>query len=62
MSVLGYGFATPPGAAERLVPQTGVPVIYVRVAFRGGTPEISPNNRTFSALARSGASARPTWR
>ncbi len=31
-------------------------VIYVRVAFREGSPEISPNNRTFSALARSGLS------
>lgn len=34
----------------------GEPVIYVRVAFRDGTPEISPSNRTFSALARSGLS------
>lgn len=33
----------------------GVPVIFVRVAFRDGTPEVSPRNRTFSALA--GASA-----
>ncbi|MDQ1541598.1 MAG: hypothetical protein QOH29_2324 [Actinomycetota bacterium] len=31
-----------------------VPVIYVRVAFRSGTPEISPRNRTFSALASGG--------
>jgi nicotinamidase-related amidase len=32
----------------------GLPVIYVRVAFRPGMPEISPRNRAFSA-ARSGA-------
>jgi nicotinamidase-related amidase len=29
----------------------GVPVIYVRVAFRPGTPEVSPHNQTFSRLA-----------
>ncbi len=26
----------------------GVPVIFVRIAFRDGTPEVSPRNRTFS--------------
>lgn len=26
------------------------PVVYVRVAFRPGTPEVSPRNKTFSAL------------
>lgn len=31
-----------------------VPVIYVRVAFREGAPEISARNRRFSTLARSG--------
>lgn len=31
-----------------------VPVIYVTVSFRPGAPEISPNNRTFSALAAAG--------
>jgi nicotinamidase-related amidase len=30
-----------------------LPVIYVRVAFREGTPEVSPKNKTFSALAGS---------
>ena len=29
----------------------GVPVIFVRVAFRPGFPEVSPTNRSFSALA-----------
>jgi nicotinamidase-related amidase len=33
----------------------GVPVIYVRVAFRAGAPEVSPHNLTFSRLAGSGA-------
>jgi nicotinamidase-related amidase len=32
-----------------------VPVIFVRVAFRHGYPEVSPTNRTFSALADAGA-------
>jgi nicotinamidase-related amidase len=30
---------------------TGAPVIYVRIAFRGGGAEISPRNRIFSALS-----------
>jgi nicotinamidase-related amidase len=29
----------------------GVPVVYVRVAFREGVPEASPRNKIFSALA-----------
>jgi nicotinamidase-related amidase len=37
------------GAAAR---EAGVPVIFVRVAFRDGTPEVSPNNQTFANLAR----------
>jgi nicotinamidase-related amidase len=32
----------------------GVPVIFVRVAFRDGMPEVSPNNQIFSNLARTG--------
>jgi len=32
----------------------GVPVVYVRVAFRDGTPEVSPNNKTFSAVRERG--------
>jgi nicotinamidase-related amidase len=31
----------------------GVPVIFVRVAFRDGAPEASPRNRSFSTLAAS---------
>jgi nicotinamidase-related amidase len=34
--------------------QVGMPVIYVRLAFRPGWPEVSKRNVTFSALARSG--------
>ena len=33
----------------------GVTVVYVRVAFRAGHPEISPRNRTFAALRDAGA-------
>lgn len=33
--------------------RAGVTVVYVRVAFRAGLPEISPNNRAFSALSSS---------
>jgi nicotinamidase-related amidase len=39
------------GAAARA---HGVPVIYVRVAFREGCPEVSANNQAFSAIAGSG--------
>ncbi len=34
----------------------GVPVIYVRVAFRPGFPEVSPRNRSFSAIKERSAS------
>lgn len=32
-----------------------VPVIYVRVAFRQGLPEISPRNKSFSAIKQQGS-------
>jgi nicotinamidase-related amidase len=32
--------------------EAGVPVIFVRVAFRPGFPEVSPANRSFSAIAK----------
>jgi nicotinamidase-related amidase len=32
----------------------GVPVIFVRVGFRDGTPETSPRNKSFSAVAARG--------
>ena len=34
--------------------RSGTPVIYVKVAFRPGYPEISPRNKTFSGLTKSG--------
>jgi len=37
--------------------QSGMRVIYVVVAFRPGFPEISPNNKVFSALKASGGIA-----
>lgn len=37
--------------------QSGMRVIYVVVAFRNGFPEISPNNKVFSALKASGGIA-----
>jgi nicotinamidase-related amidase len=43
------------GRATVAARAAGVPVIYVRVAFRPGTPEISARNRTFAAIASSGA-------
>jgi nicotinamidase-related amidase len=32
----------------------GIPVVFVRVAFRAGHPEVSPDNRMFSALSERG--------
>lgn len=32
----------------------GVPVLFVRVAFRDGHPEVSPSNRSFTALRERG--------
>jgi len=32
----------------------GLLVVFVRVAFRQGLPEVSPKNKTFSAIAQSG--------
>ena len=46
-----------PGVLDRLAEglaaarNAGVPVIFVRVAFRPSFPEVSPTNRSFSALA-----------
>jgi nicotinamidase-related amidase len=43
-------------AAEALAAarSAGIPVFFVRVAFREGHPEVSPRNRTFSAIAGAG--------
>ncbi len=42
------------GRATSAARAAGVPVIYVRVAFRPGAPEISRRNKSFSALAGGG--------
>jgi nicotinamidase-related amidase len=42
------------GRAVSAARAAGVPVIYVRVAFRPGAPEISGRNRSFAALAATG--------
>jgi hypothetical protein len=34
--------------------EAGIAVIYVRVAFRAGNPEVSPRNRSFAALTHAG--------
>lgn len=41
-------------AATTAARAAGIPVIYVRVAFRPDAPEISMRNRSFAALAGSG--------
>lgn len=40
----------PTSAAIAAARATAIPVIYVRVAFRPGYPEISPRNKSFSAI------------
>lgn len=37
-----------------------IPVIYVRVAFRPGYPEISPNNKSFSVIKQQQSSMMPS--
>jgi nicotinamidase-related amidase len=39
------------GRAVSAARSGGVPVVYVRVAFREGAPEISPRNQTFATFA-----------
>lgn len=41
-------------AAVAAARKASVPVIYVRVAFRDGAPEINPRNRIFSRVAGAG--------
>lgn len=44
----------PLASAVAAARKASVPVIFVRVAFRDGAPEISPRNRTFSRIAGAG--------
>ena len=50
----GEAVARRAGEAAGAARAAGVPVILVRVAFRPGHPEVSPSNRTFSALRDAG--------
>jgi nicotinamidase-related amidase len=43
------------GAALDAGREAGSTIVYVKIGFRPGHPEISPRNRTFSGLASSGA-------
>jgi nicotinamidase-related amidase len=40
--------------AAKAARAAGIPVMFVRVAFRPGYPEISPSNQSFSAAAQAG--------
>ncbi len=48
------GYLSRLGSAIGTARSTGLPVIYVVVGFREGHPEISPRNKTFSAIAGTG--------
>lgn len=41
------------GRATNAARLAGIPVIYVRIAFRPGSPEVNPRNRHFSRLVAS---------
>jgi len=45
------------GRAAAAARSAGVPVVYVRIAFRPNVPEISRRNRSFAAFTKSGAFA-----
>lgn len=46
------GILTPFQEAIRASRSADIPVIYVRVAFRDGFPEVSPKNKSFSAISK----------
>ena len=48
------GYLERVGAAVAAARGAGVPVVYVRVMFRPGHPEISPRNKIFAAIAGGG--------
>lgn len=57
--VESFGDTSTLDAARRAVDaarEAGVLVVYVRVGFREGCPEVSADNRTFAAIASRGAS------
>ena len=43
--------------AAKAARTTGIPVMFVRVAFRPGYPEVAESNASFSALAAQGGDA-----
>jgi nicotinamidase-related amidase len=45
------------GRAVKAARASGVPVMFVRVAFRPGFPEVSGSNKSFSALTQAGGDA-----
>jgi nicotinamidase-related amidase len=51
----GDAVLEPAARAIAAARDAGLPVIYVRVAFRAGHPEVSPRNRAFGALRDAGA-------
>lgn len=51
------GYLARVGRAIGAARAAGIPVIYVVVGFRTGHPEVSPRNKSFSALAGAGAGA-----
>jgi Isochorismatase family len=51
----GDAVLEPIGRAIAAARETGVPVVYVRVGFRPGAPEVSPRNRVFRAVRDAGA-------
>ena len=54
----GDAVLEPAARAIAAAREAGVPVIYVRVAFRAGHPEVNPRNRAFGALRDAGAMAQ----
>lgn len=48
------GYLARLGTALDAARRAGVGVIYVTVAFRAGYPEVSPRNKSFSAVAGAG--------
>jgi nicotinamidase-related amidase len=51
----GDGVLDPIERAIAAARGAGVPVVYVRIGFRPGYPEVAASNQNFSALAASGA-------
>ncbi len=57
VSQVGDEVLEPIGRAIAAARRHGVPIVFVKLGFRAGYPEISPANATFSALRERGAFA-----